>query len=97
VPEISDSLNLKQQQDGALIAGVLKGGPADLGGIRPGDVMLSVNSYPVKDSSSLLNLIAALKPDESAQITVTRKNQPLSLKIRVGRRPLQRTARPESD
>jgi len=96
-PEISDSLNLKQQQDGALIAGVLKGGPADLGGIRPGDVMLSVNSYPVKDSSSLLNLIAALKPDESAQITVTRKNQPLSLKIRVGRRPLQRTPRPESD
>ncbi len=94
-PELSDSLNLKQQQQGALIAGVLKGGPADQGGIRPGDVLLSVNGHPVKDSSSLLNLIAALKPDESAQLTVSRKNQSLALKIRVGRRPLQRVAGPD--
>ena len=93
-PELSDSLNLKQQQEGALIAGVLKGGPADLGGIRPGDVLLSVNAHPVKDSSTLLNLIAALKPDESVQITVARKDQTLPLKIRVGRRPLQRVAGP---
>jgi serine protease DegQ len=93
-PELSDSLNLKQQQEGALIAGVLKGGPADLGGIRPGDVLLSVNAHPVKDSSTLLNLIAALKPDEDVQITVARKDQTLPLKIRVGRRPLQRVAGP---
>ena len=79
----------------ALIAGVLKGGPADRGGIRPGDVLLSVNGHPVKDSSSLLNLIAALKPDEDIQITVSRKNQSRALTIRVGRRPLQRKAGPE--
>ncbi len=96
-PELSDSLKLKPQQEGALIAGVLKGGPADQGGIRPGDVLLSVNSHPVKDSSSLLNLIAALKPDERAQIIVNRKNQALSLKIRVGRRPLQRATQPEGE
>ena len=96
-PELSDSLNLKAQQEGALIAGVLKGGPADQGGIRPGDVLLAVNNHPVKDSSSLLNLIAALKPDESAQITVNRKNQSLSLKIRVGRRPLQRATQSDAE
>ena len=96
-PELSDSLKLKLQQEGALIAGVLKGGPADQGGIRPGDVLLSVNSHPVKDSSSLLNLIAALKPDERAQIIVNRKNQPLSLNIRVGRRPLQRATQLEGE
>lgn len=93
-PELMESLNLKPNQEGALIAGVLKGGPADRGGIRPGDVLLAVNNHPVKDSSSLLNLIAALKPDEIAQITVNRKNQSLSLKIRIGRRPLQRTMPP---
>ena len=94
-PELADSLKLKSEQEGALIAGVLKGGPADRGGIRPGDVLLSVNGHPVKDSSSLLNLIAALKPDENAQITVSRKSQSLVLTIRVGRRPLQRKAVPE--
>lgn len=96
-PELSDTLNLKPQQEGALIAGVLKGGPADQGGIRPGDVLLAVNNHPVKDSSSLLNLIAALKPDENAQITVNRKNQSLSLKIRVGRRPLQRATQSDAE
>ena len=90
-PELAESLSLKHLQEGALIAGVLKGGPADVGGVRPSDVILAVNGHPVKDSSSLLNLIAALKPDEDVQITVARKNQSLALKIRVGRRPLQRT------
>ncbi len=93
-PELAESLNLKHLQEGALIAGVLKGGPADLGGIRPGDVLLSVNGHPVKDSSSLLNLIAALKPDETVRLSVARKNQSLALQIRVGRRPLQRVVRP---
>ena len=96
-PELMESLNLKPNQEGALIAGVLKGGPADRGGIRPGDVLLAVNNHPVKDSSSLLNLIAALKPDEIAQIPVNRKNQSLSLKIRIGRRPLQRTMPPPAE
>ena len=96
-PELAGSLNLKPLQQGALIAGVLKGGPADLGGIRPGDVLLSVNGHPVTDSSSLLNLIAALKPDERVQLTLARNKQPLSLKIQVGRRPLQRVARPGAE
>lgn len=96
-PELAESLNLKHLQQGALIAGVLKGGPADQGGVRPGDVLLSVNGHPVKDSSSLLNLIAALKPDERVELTVARKKQSLSLKIRVGRRPLQRAAPPEAE
>jgi len=80
--------------EGALIAGVLKGGPADVGGIRPGDILLSVNDNKVSDSASLLNLIAALKPGEDARLTVARKQQSLGLKIRVGRRPMQRTLEP---
>jgi hypothetical protein len=42
------------------------------------------------DSSSLLNLIAELRPGETAQLTVARKQQVLKLSIRVGRRPMQR-------
>ena len=96
-PELVESLNLKPLQQGALIAGVLKGGPADLGGIRPGDVLLAVNGQPVADSSSLLNLIAALKPDQHVELTVSRNKQSLSLKIRVGRRPVQRPATADAE
>ncbi|WP_324778886.1 Do family serine endopeptidase [Thiobacillus sedimenti] len=89
-PELAESFSLKNAQ-GALIAGVLKGGPADAGGVRPGDVLLAVNGRAVSDSASLLNLIAALKPGASADLTVARKQQSLDLKVQVGRRPIQRT------
>jgi serine protease DegQ len=89
-PELAESFNL-DKTEGALIAGVLKGGPADLGGVRPGDILLAVNGSTVTDSSSLLNLIAALKPGNEARLTVARKNQSLDLPIQVGRRPVETT------
>ncbi|MDA8127812.1 MAG: Do family serine endopeptidase [Betaproteobacteria bacterium] len=92
-PDLAKSFNLKNAE-GALIAGVLKGGPADAGGVRPGDVLLAVNGRAVADSASLLNLIAALKPGEEARLTVARKQQSMDLKIRVGRRPVQRSVEP---
>jgi serine protease DegQ len=92
-PELAESFNLKNAE-GALIAGVLKGGPADAGGIRPGDILLAVNGSKVSDSAALLNLIAELKPGEAARLTVARKQQSLDLKIKVGRRPIQRTPDP---
>ncbi len=89
-PELAESFSL-EKAEGALIAGVLKGGPADAGGVRPGDILLAVNGSKVSDSASLLNLIAALKPGDVTKLTVARKQQSLELKIQVGRRPLQRS------
>jgi serine protease DegQ len=92
-PELAESFSLSTAE-GALIAGVLKGGPADAGGIRPGDILLAVNGRNVTDSASLLNLIAALKPGDPAKLRVARKQQVLEMKIQVGRRPMQRTLEP---
>ncbi|MHB1054010.1 MAG: Do family serine endopeptidase [Thiobacillus sp.] len=93
-PELADSFGLKSAE-GALIAGVLKGGPAEVGGVRPGDILLSVNRKTVFDSSSLLNLIAELNPGASAQLKVSRKQKQLDLKIQVERRPIQRAPEPQ--
>jgi len=92
-PELAESYNSKSAE-GALIAGVLKGGPADVGWVHPGDILLAVNGHAVTDSASLLNLIAALKPGDEARLTVARKQQSLNLNIQVGRRPAQRVAEP---
>ncbi len=88
-PELAESFNLRDAE-GALIAGVLKGGPADTGGVRPGDILLAVNGRKVTDSASLLNLIAELTPGQTARLTVARKQRSLDLKVEVGRRPMQR-------
>ena len=84
--EIAESFNLKDTQ-GALIAGVLRGGPADRSGIRPGDILLAVDNQPVRDSSSLLMLISALKPGQSAELRLLRERAEMRLEVRVDRRP----------
>ncbi len=91
-PEIADSFGLKST-DGALIAGVLRNGPADRAGIRPGDVLIAVGGKPVKDSSSLLNLIAALPPDKVVPLSLMRAQKEMQLPVTIEKRPpMQRDA-----
>jgi serine protease DegQ len=85
-PELAASFGLSRQS-GAIIAGVVRNGPADKGGIKPGDILLSVDGKPVADTNSMLNLIAQLEPGGSAKMTVLRKNQETTLDIKVGKRP----------
>ncbi|MDP2431024.1 MAG: Do family serine endopeptidase [Pseudomonadota bacterium] len=85
-PEIAESFGLKST-DGALIAGVLRGGPADRAGIHPGDVLVAVNGQPVKDSVSLLNLIAALPPGKIAQLRLLREQVEMQALAKVEKRP----------
>ncbi|NTV94982.1 MAG: Do family serine endopeptidase [Thiobacillus sp.] len=87
-PEIAESFSLKATQ-GALIAGVLRGGPADRSGIRPGDILLAVDGNTVQDSSSLLQLISALKPGNEAKLSLLRERSEMQLRVRVERRPVQ--------
>ena len=72
---------------GALIAGVLRGGPADKAGFKPGDVLTEVEGKPVADRSAMLNLVAALKPGSHAHMKVHRGKHDLALDVIVGRRP----------
>ncbi|MEE9222553.1 MAG: PDZ domain-containing protein, partial [Nitrosomonadaceae bacterium] len=71
----------------ALIAGVLKDGPADHAGIKPGDILVAVENKKVTNSSVMLNLIAALPPGQTATVTVMQNQEEKSFEINVGRRP----------
>jgi Do/DeqQ family serine protease len=85
-PAIAESFKLADTR-GAIIAGVLRGGPADKAGVKPGDVLTSVNDAPVADPQAMLNLVAALQPGSSARVKVRRQAQTLELAVTVGRRP----------
>jgi serine protease DegQ len=71
------------------VAGVVRGGPADRAGVRPGDILLSVAGQPVANTNEMLNLIAQLAPGGKAKMTVMRKNHEATLDVTVGRRPHQ--------
>ncbi len=85
-PPVAESFHLGSTR-GALIAGVLRGGPADKAGIQPGDIMLEVEGKPVVDPTSMLNLIAALPPGSSARMKLRRQERDIEAEISVGRRP----------
>jgi len=85
-PELARSFGLPRQS-GAMIAGVVRNGPAYKGGVRPGDILLSVDDQPVSDTNGMLNQIAQLVPGEKAKMKVLRKRTETTLDILVGKRP----------
>jgi len=88
--ELAESFGLPDT-DGALIAGVVRSSPADRAGVRPGDVLLSVNGKAVTDPQVMLDLIAELKPEEKAAFRLRRDRSILELQVRIAKRPPLRT------
>ena len=88
-PELAESFGLKGT-DGALIAGVMRGSPAEQAGIRPGDVLTGVAGTPIKDPQTMLERIARLAPGESSKLSIRRDGQDYALAVKVGKRPLPR-------
>ncbi len=85
-PELAESFKLKLVQ-GALIAGVMRGGPADRAGLRAGDILLTIENKPISDTGSMLNLIAALIPNQKATLKIARAEQTMNVVVLIGRRP----------
>src|SRR5574343_1706900 len=84
--ELAESFGLPSAED-TLISGVMRGSPADRAGIRPGDILLSVEGRKVNDPQAMLEAIAALAPGRKAGFELRRGKEKLDLKVEVGRRP----------
>ena len=89
--ELLESLGLPQNTAGVLLSGVLEGGPAAKGGIKPGDVLVAVNGNATKDVRQLLNQIAQIGPGNEATLKILRKDKELELKVQAGKRPKPKT------
>jgi serine protease DegQ len=91
-PELAESFKL-DKAEGSLIAGVLRDSPADEAGLKPGDILVSINGKQVVDSESMLNLIAVLKPKDKAKLGIVRNGNQVEVELLVGKRPKPVAAR----
>jgi serine protease Do len=81
--ELADSFGLSKPQ-GALVASVEKGGPADKAGVEAGDVILRFNDKLVSQSSDLPRMVGNSKPGSRAVLQIWRSGASKELGLVVG-------------
>lgn len=76
------------ENGGVLVAGVLKGGPADQAGIIPGDIILELSGNPVSSPQQAIEMISGIKPGTMVDILVLRGWEKKLLTAIVAARPV---------
>ena len=71
---------------GVLLSGVAKGGPAEKGGVRGGDVIVRLAGKKVENIYYYTYAIEALKAGQETEIVITREDKEMTFKVLPGSR-----------
>ena len=82
-PDLQAKLKLKDEK-GALVADVVKGGPADKAGVQRGDVIVSFEGKQLGESNELPFLVASMPVGQTVKVGVLRKGKKKELQVRIG-------------
>lgn len=85
-PQISESLGM-EKPTGALVSSVEEAGPAAKAGLKPGDVVLSLNGKPIESIEALDYRMATLSIGTNASFAVLTKGQQATMDIALERAP----------
>jgi serine protease Do len=83
-PDLAKAMNIKET-DGALVADVVSGSPADKSGIMRGDVIISYNGKAIKGSRDLPAKVAATPVGDKVTVTVLRDGQDKELNVTIAK------------
>ncbi|MTV39362.1 DegQ family serine endoprotease [Duganella radicis] len=79
----ADSFNL-ETPEGALIANVERGGPADKAGLKAGDVIRALNGQKIVSSADLPSMVGLSTPGDKITLDVWRQGKPVQLTATLG-------------
>lgn len=80
--------------EGVVVADVVPGSPAERAGVQSGDVIVSVNGRPVRNTNELQTEIMYRRVGEQVQVGIVRDGRELTLSVVLGERPLEEAAAP---
>jgi len=95
-PDLQSSLKLSRR-DGALVQDVTAGSPGARVGLRPYDVIVSVDGDPVRTYDSLIREIASRAPGSTTRLEYVRDGRAREVSVKLAERPQtvrDRTATP---
>lgn len=73
--------------EGALVAKVIPGSPAEKAGIQPGDVILAFDGQTLGVSSELPPLVGVVDPGADVPLKVLREGKQITIKVEIGELP----------
>ena len=76
----------KVEGEGILVTSVDEGGPAALGGVKAGDVIVKVNGKAVEGSGELHEALESIDAGQEVSLTVQRDGRPVDVKVKAGGR-----------
>jgi serine protease Do len=82
-PELAKTAHVETLK-GALVADVVRGGPAEKAGLKKDDVITTYRGKEVPDSSALRNEVAATPIGQEAKLTILRNGKKEEFAIRIG-------------
>lgn len=85
-PELAESFGLRAPQ-GVLVSSTLRDSPADLAGLRPGDVVTRVGDHAVATVQELLDAVAGTGPNRPLSLEVWRGSERIETRTITGERP----------
>ncbi len=87
-PDVAESLGL-DQPEGALVAAVTPGGPAEKAGLRRGDVILRFDGQDIEKLRDLTTVVANTEIGGDTRVSIWRDEKKIAVKVRVGEMPQQ--------
>ncbi|MEM1106802.1 MAG: Do family serine endopeptidase [Pseudomonadota bacterium] len=84
--DMADSQGLSDDE-GAIVADVTNGSPAQQYGLERGDIILSVNGRDVEDSTQLTRVVGGLLAGSTNQFGILRDGERQTVSVIVGERP----------
>jgi len=73
-----------EETDGVLIGDVVADGPAEKGGLKPGDIIVAYDGEAVGDMNKLRNRVADTRPGEKVQVKVFRDGDYETTYVEIG-------------
>ena len=70
-------------KNGVLVQLVQPGGPADKAGLKPGDIITTIDGRMVKDGDDLVNDIASRRPGSTARLGYLREGKPADTTVTI--------------